>query len=238
MAISSRSPRRRSPAPVAGIDALVASYRDWFASRGWAAFEFQEQVWRGMEAGTSGLLHAPTGTGKTLAAWLGAVARLALPADSSPPAIPPAAGLRVVWITPLRALAADTVASLEEPLAGLRPLTGEITVGIRTGDTSQADRRRLRDNWPTALVTTPETLSILLSLETAHEIFAALDTVIVDEWHELLSTKRGVQTELALACRRRSPTSARRPPPWSGRLRPRPRGSSRRRSPGGSRSRP
>jgi ATP-dependent Lhr-like helicase len=70
---------------------------------------------------------------------------------------------------------------------------------MRTGDTSAADRRRLRDNWPMALVTTPETLSILVSLETSHEIFSSLDTVIVDEWHELLATKRGVQTELALS---------------------------------------
>ena len=147
-----------------------------------------------MHAGTSGLLHAPTGTGKTLAAWLGGVIRLIGSPDAAA-----ADGLRVVWITPLRALAADTAAALEEPLESLRPLTAGLSVGIRTGDTSQADRRRLRDNWPTALVTTPETLSILLSLETASEIFAALDTVVVDEWHELLATKRGVQTELALS---------------------------------------
>ena len=181
-----------------GLDAAVDRFRGWFASRGWATFDFQEEVWRAMQAGTSGLLHAPTGTGKTLAAWLGAVARLAVPAATTAP-MPAAGGLRLVWITPLRALAADTAAALAEPLGPLRPLTTGLSVGIRTGDTSQADRRRLRDNWPTALVTTPETLSILLSLETAHEIFASLDTVIVDEWHELLSTKRGVQTELALA---------------------------------------
>lgn len=148
-----------------------------------------------MQAGESGLLHAPTGTGKTLAAWLGAVLRL----NTLGGATTAASGLRVVWITPLRALAADTVAAMEEPVRGLGPLTKGITVGIRTGDTSAADRRRLRDNWPTSLVTTPESLSILLSLETSHEIFGGLDTVIVDEWHELLSTKRGVQTELALS---------------------------------------
>jgi ATP-dependent Lhr-like helicase len=73
------------------------------------------------------------------------------------------------------------------------------SVGLRTGDTSASDRRRLRQSLPTALVTTPETLTIMLSLDDAHEIFADLDTVIVDEWHELLSTKRGVQTELAIA---------------------------------------
>jgi ATP-dependent Lhr-like helicase len=194
------TPPRRRLAAERSLAATITAYRDWFASRGWTAFEFQDEAWRAMATGESGLLHAPTGTGKTLAAWLGGLARLTAAADAASSAAPPAAGgLRVVWITPLRALAADTAAALEEPLNALRPLTAGISVGIRTGDTSQADRRRLRDNWPTALVTTPETLSILLSLETAHEIFANLDTVVVDEWHELLSTKRGVQTELALA---------------------------------------
>jgi ATP-dependent Lhr-like helicase len=150
-------------------------------------------VWRACAAGSSGLVHAPTGTGKTLAAWLGALAR-SRAADT--------AGLRVVWITPLRALAADTVAALQQPLSDLQRskwLSQRWQVGLRTGDTSAADRRRLKENWPEALVTTPESLSILLSLEDAHDIFAGLDTVVVDEWHELLSTKRGVQTELALA---------------------------------------
>ncbi|MCS5617500.1 MAG: DEAD/DEAH box helicase, partial [Pirellulales bacterium] len=210
MGASSKSRSRRAPssppasppaAAIAGVDEAVRLFHDWFAGRGWEAFQFQEDLWRSMHAGASGLLHAPTGTGKTLAAWLGAVARLGAAREDAA-ATPPAGaagGLRVVWITPLRALAADTLASLEEPLAALEPLTAGISVGIRTGDTSQADRRRLRDNWPTALVTTPETLSILLSLETAHELFAGLDTVVVDEWHELLATKRGVQTELALS---------------------------------------
>ncbi len=174
---------------------------DWFATRGWSPFPFQEEVWRAMAAGTSGLLHAPTGTGKTLAVWLGALARAA-GADAAQGGAAGAGdgrGPRVVWVTPLRALAADTARALEEPLRGLGPMARGWTVGMRTGDTSAADRRRLRAAWPTALVTTPESLSILLSLDDAHEIFAALDTVIVDEWHELLSTKRGVQAELALA---------------------------------------
>ena len=176
-----------------GNDDSVATLRAWCTSRGWEAFPFQEDVWRACAAGTSGLVHAPTGTGKTLAAWLGALAR-SRAADT--------AGLRVVWITPLRALAADTVAALEQPLDDLRKctwLSRRWRVGLRTGDTSAADRRRLKENWPEAFVTTPESLSILLSLDDAHDIFASLDTVVVDEWHELLSTKRGVQTELALA---------------------------------------
>jgi ATP-dependent Lhr-like helicase len=174
----------------------AACFRSWFVGRDWEAFPFQEEVWRAGAAGTSGLLHAPTGTGKTLAAWLGAIARTQA-VDAAGTARP--TGLRVVWITPLRALAADTVRALEEPLRGPHAVARGWTVGTRTGDTSAADRRRLRENWPTALVTTPESLSILLSLDDAHEIFAGLEAVVVDEWHELLSTKRGVQTELALA---------------------------------------
>jgi ATP-dependent Lhr-like helicase len=72
-------------------------------------------------------------------------------------------------------------------------------VALRTGDSTAAERSRLRKRWPEGLVTTPESLSVLLSLENAHDLFADLETVIVDEWHELLATKRGVQTELALA---------------------------------------
>ncbi|MFM8734673.1 MAG: ligase-associated DNA damage response DEXH box helicase [Pirellulales bacterium] len=173
----------------------IAAFRRWFAERGWEPFPFQEEVWRACSAGTSGVLHAPTGTGKTLAAWLGAIARsTAIDAEAGEPR----PGLRVVWVTPLRALAADTVRALEAPVARPRPVARGWSVGLRTGDSSAADRRRLRAAWPTALVTTPESLSILLSLDDAHEIFPSLDTVIVDEWHELLSTKRGVQTELAL----------------------------------------
>ena len=138
-------------------------------------------------------MHAPTGTGKTLAAWLGALGRAR--------ALGTAGGLRVVWLTPLKALAADTVRALETPLAELSGgwLPGRWDVGLRTGDTSAADRRRLRASPPAAVVTTPESLSIMLSMEDAHEIFSGLETIVVDEWHELLSTKRGVQTELALA---------------------------------------
>jgi ATP-dependent Lhr-like helicase len=158
-------------------------------------FPFQEEVWQAAAAGESGLLHAPTGAGKTLAVWLGAVAR----AEAG--AVPAAdrRGPLVVWVTPLRALAADTALALSAPLRGPGRVASDIAVGLRTGDSSAADRRRLRSSWPAALVTTPESLSILLSLEDAHEIFADLQTVVVDEWHELLSTKRGVQTELALA---------------------------------------
>jgi ATP-dependent Lhr-like helicase len=192
----------RAPAPRLPPDLLPL--RAWYRSRGWKPFSFQEEVWRAAATGKSGLIHAPTGTGKTLAAWLGALARSRRVASAAP-----AAGPRVVWITPLRALAADTLRALEEPLGELSdwlPPSGEAgrrrgrwRVAMRTGDTSASDRRRLRARWPEGLVTTPDTLSVLLSLEDCHEVFQGLETVIVDEWHELMATKRGVQTELALA---------------------------------------
>jgi ATP-dependent Lhr-like helicase len=192
----------------ARLPADLAPLADWVRGRGWKPFPFQTTVWRAAAEGHSGLLHAPTGTGKTLAAWLGALARARRTAiDRAAAGAAAPAGPRVLWITPLRALAADTLRALEAPLpalagwlaphAGRRPPRWQ--VAARTGDTPAAERRRLRQRWPEGLVTTPETISLLLSLDDCHEVFAGLETVIVDEWHELLSTKRGVQTELALA---------------------------------------
>ncbi|MDB4951372.1 MAG: box helicase [Gemmatimonadetes bacterium] len=108
----------------------------------------------------------------------------------------PAPGLRVLWITPLRALAADTTEALGLPLRELAP---EWTLETRTGDTPLAVRNRQRNRLPTALVTTPESLSLLLSRDDARELFGDLRAVVVDEWHELMGSKRGVQVELALA---------------------------------------
>ena len=204
---------------VGRFPADLLALRRWFAARGWKPFPFQEIVWRAAAGGGSGMVHAPTGTGKTLAAWFGALAHsrrrgMARKAAGNADDHPAGSGPRVVWITPLRALAADTLRSLTDPLPDLATwLAGSDTgpassrgrrpprwqVGMRTGDSTAAERSRLRKHWPEALVTTPETLSVLLSLETAHDLFAGLETVIVDEWHELLATKRGVQTELALA---------------------------------------
>ncbi|MEO8561701.1 MAG: ligase-associated DNA damage response DEXH box helicase [bacterium] len=176
----------------------------YFESRGWTPLGFQREVWRAYLDGASGLVHAATGTGKTLAAWGGPLLEW-LAANGSAPtsngtqprlrraATPP---LRVLWLTPLRALAADTLESLAEPLAALGiPWSLE----SRTGDTTPGVRARQSKRLPTALVTTPESLTLLLTRADAHEIFTDLAAVIVDEWHELMGTKRGVQTELALA---------------------------------------
>jgi ATP-dependent Lhr-like helicase len=173
----------------------------WFAGRGWTPFDFQRRVWASMAAGASGLLHATTGSGKTHAAWLGALQRAAALGIDTRGRTPP---LGVLWITPMRALAADTVRALHEPLAELAPAW---TVGLRTGDTPAAERARQDRRLPTALVTTPESLSLLLTRADAHERLREVHTVVVDEWHELIANKRGVQVQLALArLRRWNPT--------------------------------
>jgi len=162
----------------------------WFATRGWKVFPFQRAVWKAAVAGHSGLLHANTGSGKTYAVWFAALLRGALATRRKN------SGLRVLWITPMRALAADTLRALEESTATLAP---GWTVGARTGDTSSAERARQGRKLPSALVTTPESLSLLLSHAQAREQFASLDMIIIDEWHELMGSKRGVQVQLALA---------------------------------------
>jgi len=167
-----------------------AGARAWFAAQGFAAFDFQEEVWAAYARGESGLIHAPTGTGKTYAA---AIPPLALGARGSADRPPP---LALLWITPLRALAADTGLALERAAAALQP---HWTIDVRTGDTTPGSRARQNVRLPTALVTTPESLTLLLARADWRERFAHLDAVVVDEWHELLSTKRGVQVELALA---------------------------------------
>jgi len=170
---------------------------DWFKQRGWTPFEFQREVWSAYLAGDSGLIHAATGTGKTYAAWMGPLLEWITehPNRKTWAKLPPPP-LRVLWITPLRALAADTAEALSAPLTDLQiPWLLE----SRTGDTSAAVRARQRQRLPSALITTPESLSLLLTRPDAADLFRDLRAVVVDEWHELMATKRGVQTELALA---------------------------------------
>jgi ATP-dependent Lhr-like helicase len=163
----------------------------FFAAKNWQPFEFQRQTWEAYLAGKSGLLHAPTGLGKTLAVYLGPLAATAAT---------PNTGCQVLWLTPLRALAADTLRALREPLQAILP---GADAEARTGDTPAALRARLRKKLPHTLVTTPESLSLMLTHADFPEKIAGLRCVIVDEWHELLGTKRGVQTELCLARLRR-----------------------------------
>jgi ATP-dependent Lhr-like helicase len=176
--------------PLALMDGDAQARVDaWFKRHGMTPFSFQRDTWARYRAGESGLIHASTGTGKTLAAWLGPVMDAMDHAES-------ARALKVVWLTPMRALAADTLKALADPLGELGLAW---RVGLRTGDTPSADRARQDRKALQAMVTTPESLSLLISRAGHAEMFRSLEAVIVDEWHELIGSKRGAQVELALA---------------------------------------
>ncbi len=168
----------------------IEQVEHWFTQNNWQPFDFQHEVWAAYRRGEGGLIHSATGTGKTLAAWLGPVIE-SIDAKLKEP--PP---LTVLWITPMRALSADTRESLLRPITEMQL---PWTVGTRTGDTTTAERAKQNKKMPSALITTPESLSLMLSQSGAREQLSNLQCVIVDEWHELLGSKRGVQTELALA---------------------------------------
>jgi ATP-dependent Lhr-like helicase len=173
----------RSPVPRPDV---VERIERAFVARNWCVFDYQREVWRAQARGESGLIHAPTGTGKTLAAWIGL---LADPQRHDE-------GLSVLWITPMRALATDTTTGLQ---SACRDVGVDWRVEQRTGDTSSHVRARQRRKLPNALVTTPESASLLLSYADLIPAFSGLRAVIVDEWHELLGSKRGVQAELVLS---------------------------------------
>ena len=177
----------------------------WFSARGWRPFDFQREVWAAVARGQGGLLHATTGAGKTYAVWLallqrfGAQQSLEKRAEPEPTAtrkLKSAPPLTVLWVTPMRALAADSMIALQAPMADLAP---SWTLGSRTGDTSSAERARQSRRWPTALLTTPESLTLMLARPDASSELASVQAVVVDEWHELMGSKRGVQLQLALA---------------------------------------
>lgn len=184
----------------------------WFAARGWTPFEFQREAWMSYLGGESGLVNAPTGTGKTLAVWMGPLIEAAIEggvsggsgvAEMATPSVKKRRGwrdgaepLRVIWLTPLRALAADVQKALSAAAEGLGL---RWNVELRTGDTSASLRAKQKERLPTCLITTPESLALMLSYADAAAKLGTLRAVVVDEWHELIGSKRGVQTELGLA---------------------------------------
>ena len=161
----------------------------WLMARDLELFPFQRETIAAYLAGESGLVHSATGSGKTLAAWLGPLTEAL--AQTSPDR-----GPKVLWITPLRALANDIAQNLRIAAEGVG-VPWEIA--LRTGDTSAGTRARQRRKLPEALVTTPESLSLLLSYPDTVRQLSSLRAVVVDEWHELLGNKRGVLLELGLA---------------------------------------
>jgi len=160
----------------------------WLESKQWKAFSFQEECWEAIDKGKSGFLNAPTGSGKTYALWLGILKNLSYQKHK--------VGLKAIWITPLRALAQEIKNACELPCIENQL---NIKVGARTGDTNLKERLSQKKAMPDLLIITPESLHLLLSQKNHEEIFSQLQYVVVDEWHELLGSKRGVQVELALS---------------------------------------
>ena len=163
---------------------------NWFASKGWKPHAFQQDVWEAQGSNERGLIIAPTGSGKTYAAMASTLARAVLEETSRTKK----AGVRMIWIAPIRALTKEIKLSAERLCEGFN-LDWE--VGTRTGDTLASEKARQRKQLPHVLITTPESLHVLLAMKGSGKRFHDLECLIVDEWHELLGTKRGVQVELA-----------------------------------------
>ena len=169
---------------------MTLKIREALQVRGRTPFPFQEEVWQHMSEGKSGLLNAPTGSGKTLALWYGALLAL-----ENSEAEKKTNCTRILWITPLRSLAKDSQKALQESLTEIGV---NWTVGLRNGDTPAAERSRLQKQRPEALIITPESIHLLLAGKEGQSWFSGIEVIVVDEWHDLLGSKRGVQTELAL----------------------------------------
>src|SRR2546421_988737 len=172
--------------------------RAWFERAFAAPTPAQAQGWPRIAAGGNVLIQAPTGSGKTLAAFLSAIDRL----DAAP-----GSGLRVLYVSPLKALNYDVERNLGGPLAGLQ---SELRVAVRTGDTPQKERQQMLRKPPDILITTPESLFLLLTSQ-ARENLRGVETVIVDEVHAVAGTKRGAH--LALSLERLEPRREGPPPP-------------------------
>ena len=176
-------------------DARLQPALNYFRQKGWSPFPFQMEAWRDYLDGKSGLLNAPTGSGKTFAIWFGVLLNYIQnnPSDWQKQR---KNGIQIIWVTPLRALAQDLQKAMQEACDGLGL---PWTVAVRNGDTDAKTRASFKRNPPECLITTPETLHILLSQKETEPLFENLRCVVVDEWHELVGNKRGVQVQLALA---------------------------------------
>jgi ATP-dependent Lhr-like helicase len=167
---------------------------DYFEKKGWKPFPFQIQTWNDYLDGKSGLLNAPTGSGKTFALWFPVILEY-IKNNPGTWQKPKNNGIQLIWVTPLRALAQDIQLAMREvcTVLGL-----PWNVAVRNGDTDAKTRAALKRKPPECLITTPETLHILISQKDHRELFSTIQTIVVDEWHELVGNKRGVQVQLAL----------------------------------------
>ena len=163
----------------------------WYTAKKWHQYPFQQEIAQAYAEGYNGILNAPTGSGKTYAMWIPIVADF-----MSSTQLKTQPGLKVLWITPLRALAKDICFALQD---ACDLLDNGWKVELRTGDVSQKTKQAQKKSMPDCLIITPESLHVLLCGNNYSELFGNLSCVVVDEWHELLGSKRGVQVELALS---------------------------------------
>lgn len=175
-------------------DKRIALGLEYFRKKGWRPFPFQVEAWIDFLEGKSGLLNAPTGAGKTFALWFPAILEYI---QNHPDTWqkPQKNGIQLIWVTPLRALAQDLQKAMQEVCEAIGL---PWTVAVRNGDTDAKTRAAMKRRPPECLITTPETLHILISQKDHQELFQSLRAIIVDEWHELVGNKRGVQVQLAL----------------------------------------
>ena len=173
---------------------LYTIAESWFQDQSWKAFPFQTQTWTAFLQGKKGLLNAPTRSGKTYALWFPIVLNYMKKNPNYKTRHKP--GLKAIWITPLRALSVEIKQAADRIV---EDLDLPLTVGIRSGDTSQSERTKQSKKMPDLLITTPESLQLLLASKEFSRTFDNCSAIVVDEWHELLGTKRGVQMELALS---------------------------------------
>lgn len=169
--------------------------KEWLASKGHKPFLFQEEAWQYIVDGKSGLVNAPTGYGKTFSVFLGAIIQF-INRHPNKYQERKRNGLKLLWITPLRALAKDIGRAMEEVVFELGM---QWKIGIRNGDTEMSERQKQKRQMPEVLIITPESLHLLLAQKGYPEYFQALEILAVDEWHELMGSKRGVQVELAIS---------------------------------------
>jgi ATP-dependent Lhr-like helicase len=167
----------------------------WLKQHQLTPFEFQEQAWKAILDGQSGLINAPTGCGKTYSVFLGALMQF-IQLNPINWKTKNNNGLQLLWITPLRALAKDIGRAMEEVI---EQLGIQWKVAIRNGDTSTADKAKQKKQMPEVLIITPESLHLLLTQKNYPNYFSSVKILAVDEWHELMGSKRGVQTELAIS---------------------------------------
>ncbi len=174
------------------MDVREQKGRKWFEEQEWMPFPFQVEAWQSMWRGESGLVNAPTGSGKTYSLLI----PILLEYSEKESQRIQHNGPRAIWITPIRALAKEIEYSAKRAIEGLNL---NWRVGVRSGDTSTRERARQKERPPDFLITTPESLHLLLSQKGYASYFAELQTIVSDEWHELLGSKRGVLMELALS---------------------------------------